>query len=121
LTAAGRTLRQAVIVKMDPRVRTPVADLALQYKLSKSLDDAMRELSEARRIVRQRQAAAAGDLTTRLQTVAVELQEAYAPMPGLFSTIQEADVRPTAASDAAANAALEKSRAALAAYQELGR
>ena len=48
LTAGGKTLRQAVVVRMDPRVRTSSADLTLQFKLSKSLDDMMRQLAQAK-------------------------------------------------------------------------
>ena len=119
LTVGGRAYRQAVTVKLDPRVRTPIADLTLQYRLSKSLDDAMRELSEARRAVRARLASATGEALTRLQATGAQLDAVYAPMPDLFNRLQEADMRPTAATEAATNAALTAAQSALGAYKEL--
>jgi photosystem II stability/assembly factor-like uncharacterized protein len=116
LTTAGRVLRQAVLVKMDPRVKTPVADLTAQLELSKLLAEAMRDLSEARRAVRQRLAEAGAQAGAALRAAAAALEEAYAPMPTLFSRIQEVDARPTEATEAAAAAALEKARAALARF-----
>ena len=120
LTVGGRTYRQAVSVKMDPRVRMPVADMTLQFKLSTSLDDAMRALSEARAELKRRQSVATGDLTARLQTIASALADASASLPALFSAIQDVDARPTAATEAATNDALKKADAALAAAKELG-
>lgn len=84
LTVGGRTYVQPVTVKMDPRVTTPMADLALQYQLSVRVADAINTL-----------AAAGKDRT--------ELTE-------LFIRLQDADVRPTAAVEAAVNAALSKIR-----------
>jgi hypothetical protein len=96
LTVGGRALRQAVLVKMDPRVKTSAADLALQFRLSKAVDDAIRQLSEARK---------------RSPTPA--LNQAYGSLPALLERLQEADARPTAATEAAVNAALERANAAL--------
>ena len=42
------------------------------------------------------------------------IDAAYAPLTGLFNRLQDADVRPTAAVEAAANAAIAKAEAALA-------
>jgi photosystem II stability/assembly factor-like uncharacterized protein len=118
LTAGGRTYRQAIVVKMDPRVRAPAADLALQFKLSKALDDMMRQLATARADVRKRMTGASGDQAARLQPILASLDKAYDPLPTLFSTIQDVDAKPTAATESAANDALKKAEAALAAVRE---
>ena len=73
LTVGDRVLRQAVVVRMDPRVRTSTADLTLQLKLSKAVDSAIRRLAEARADVTQRSAQASGDATAGLQTVAANV------------------------------------------------
>ena len=39
LTSGGKTLTQPLTVKMDPRVKTSTADLALQFDLSKKLEE----------------------------------------------------------------------------------
>ena len=118
LTVGNRVLRQAVAVKMDPRVRTPVADLMRQYTLSRSIDEAIRQLRDARRRTRERRMTAAGELATSLGRLAASLDEAYAPLPGLFSTIQGVDLKPTAATEATANAAIERVQGALAVFNE---
>ena len=41
LTVDGKSYKQPLTVKMDPRVPTPAAGLALQFSLSKQLYDAM--------------------------------------------------------------------------------
>jgi photosystem II stability/assembly factor-like uncharacterized protein len=47
LTANGQTLSQPLNVAMDPRVKTPLADLQAQFRVSKQLYDAMLEASAA--------------------------------------------------------------------------
>jgi hypothetical protein len=117
LTAAGRVQRQAVLVKMDPRIKTPLADLSAQLKLSRSLAEAMVRLIDARRVLRERLTNAA-QADGRLARAAAALDEAYAPLPEIFSRIQAADAGPTAATAAAAAAALEKAEAAMAVLLE---
>ena len=114
LTVGGRAYRQAVVVKMDPRVRMSAADLALQFRLSKALDDMMRQLNDARAALTPRVSAAAGDEAARLRAVAAALDQAYAPLSDLFERIQSVDARPTAAAETAANEALRTAEAALA-------
>jgi len=113
LTVGGRVLRQPVVVRMDPRVKTPVADLALQLRLSKSVDAALRQLARARAEVAGRIAAASGGEAVRLQALAQQLQEAYAPLPALFDALQEADLRPTPAVEATVAEALKRVEAAI--------
>jgi hypothetical protein len=92
LTVGKETYLQPIQVKLDPRVRTSIADLTLQFKLSKAVDDALRTLAAAR----------TGASPERLQVI----QAAAAPLPGLLSTLQNADARPTTATEAAVAAAL---------------
>lgn len=96
LTVNGRVFAQGVTVKLDPRVKTPMADLTLQYTLSKKISDLMQQLADAKR--------------TR-PSAAVDA--AYAPLTDLFIRLQDADVRPTAAIEAAAATAIARAEAAL--------
>ena len=120
LTAAERVLRQAVVVRMDPRVRTSTADLTLQLKLSKALDGAIRRLAAARADVTKRAASATGDAAAPMQAALRTLQDAFAPLQGLFESVQEADLRPTPGVEAAVTAALLRVDSALAVYKDLG-
>jgi len=121
LTVDGRTYRQAVVVRMDPRVRTPPADLALQFKLSRTVDTAIRQVSAARTDLAQRAASATGEAAGRLQAIARELQTAFAPLQELFESLQEADLRPTPATETATAAALRRVDEAMARYKtEIG-
>ena len=118
LTVGERVLRQAVVVRMDPRVRTSTADLTLQLKLSKAVDGAIRRLAAARADVTKRAASATGDAAPPLEALARTLQDAFAPLQGLFESLQEADLRPTPGVEAAVTAALLRVDTALAAYQK---
>ncbi|HEX7777664.1 MAG TPA: hypothetical protein VF424_00410, partial [Vicinamibacterales bacterium] len=118
LTAGGKSLRQPIVVRMDPRVRTSTADLALQFKLSKSLDDMMRQLARARTEIAKQLEGSSGAPATRLQAQIAALQQATAPMVSLFESIQRADARPTAAQEAAAVDLIKKAEAAIAASKE---
>jgi len=100
LTVGGETSRQPVQVRLDPRVRTPIADLTLQFKLSKAVDDALRKIEAAR----------SGASAERLQA----LNAAASPLAGLLATLQQADARPTTATEAAVAAALARVADAMA-------
>jgi hypothetical protein len=113
LTAGGRVFRQPINVRLDPRVKTPAADLTLQFTLSKAVDSAMRRLAAARADLRKALASEAAEsaaLEARLKVVS----DALAPLQGLFESLQEADVRPTAPLEAAVKEALARADAALA-------
>jgi len=113
LTVDGRASRQPIVIRMDPRVRTPAADLTLQFTLSKDVDVAMRRLTAARATLTRRVAEASSDpgsLQTQLRAVTDALQ----PLQGLFESLQEADAKPTAALEAAVKEALARATAALA-------
>jgi photosystem II stability/assembly factor-like uncharacterized protein len=120
LTANGRPLRQAVIVRMDPRVKTPIADLAAQFKLARSIDESLRQVSAARADIGRRRTTATGDLAARLQTTAASLDEAVTSLLASFRALQGADARPTPASESAAAAALTRAVAVLEQVRALG-
>jgi len=110
LSAAGKSLRQAVVVRMDPRVKTSQPDLALQFKLSRALDDALRRVAKLRAEIASRPAGA----TMASQNAATALQQSASQLQDLFEAIQQADARPTAAQEAAVADALKKAEAAIA-------
>lgn len=87
LTVGGQVYRQAVTVRMDPRVQTTMVDLTLQFTLSRTVHDLIGQLAAMR----------TGASPERL----AQIQQAYAPLPALFTTLQSADARPTAAQEAA--------------------
>jgi photosystem II stability/assembly factor-like uncharacterized protein len=118
LSVGGRLLRQAVAVKLDPRVKTPPADLALQYRLSRDVDTAIRQLADARRGANDRRSGAS-DRRPQWEAVAKKLDEAYAPLPELLSVLQGADARPTAATEAAARDALATVEGALTEFRSM--
>ena len=89
LTAQGRTLERPLVVKMDPRVKTPAADLQMQFDLSKSLYDGINRVHDE--IARQRQIrgtapAAAGETA---------LLRLHGQMLSMLGLLQDADVKPT--------------------------
>jgi hypothetical protein len=121
LTAGGKSYTQPLVLKMDPRVKTPNADLARQFEFSKQLYDEWlqleplnkrvnslsRELSDLRARA-EGQAAVAAQIDALSQKLQ-ELAGAANRRPGaplnllvlarvqtLFRIIQDADVAPTA-------------------------
>jgi hypothetical protein len=99
---------------MDPRVKTSVNDLTLQFSLSRSVDSLMSRLVSARADVLSRAGRATGDAATAFQQLAADLQAAYAPLPALFDLLQEADVKPTPVVEAAVTDAVKQANAVLA-------
>jgi photosystem II stability/assembly factor-like uncharacterized protein len=49
LTVSGRTYSQPLMVKMDPRVKTPQADLVRQFELARNIDGAIKQVAQAHR------------------------------------------------------------------------
>ncbi|HKR62650.1 MAG TPA: glycoside hydrolase [Thermoanaerobaculia bacterium] len=80
LTANGRTLTQPLVVQMDPRVKTPRADLAQQFALSMRLYEALKTEKDEKRI---------------------------ATLRSLLDQLQSADIAPTAQQNAAVESALK--------------
>jgi photosystem II stability/assembly factor-like uncharacterized protein len=119
LIVGERVYRQPVVIKMDPRVKASPADLELQFKLSKSIDGAIRDTAKARADVRARLTAASGDAATKLQSVRDALDQAAAPLADLYQVLQGADARPTATAETAVANALQRVASALEAYHTL--
>jgi len=118
LTVGGRAFRQAVVVKMDPRVKMTQTDLALQFRLSKSINDTMRQLIDARAEAKRRRDATSGDEAARWQGLDAALSKAYDPLPALYSVLQDADARPTTTTEAAVAEALRLAAEAIAAAKQ---
>ena len=82
LTVAGRTYSQPLTVRMDPRVHTPAAGLAAQYRLSKQMYDiavaagqALDRLRQLRDQVKQRQPSAGTGAAAALAAFDKEAQD----------------------------------------------
>jgi photosystem II stability/assembly factor-like uncharacterized protein len=113
LSVGGQSFRQAVTVRLDPRVKTPVADLGVQLKLSRAVDYMLRRLAEARAGVAARSSAAGADDAAAQRARTAELRRASADLAELFEVLQEADVKPTPAIEAAVAAALAEAETLL--------
>lgn len=82
LTVGGKSHEQPLTLMMDPRVKTSLADLAEQFRLSKQLYDewlALNSVSESVRLIRSQlselqKRTTAGDLKTHLDALAEKLQ-----------------------------------------------
>ena len=82
LTVDGKSYTEPVTVVMDPRVKTPAADLKLSDSLSLALYDASAAAPATARIVRatraqllERKAKASGDLASTIDALAKQLDE----------------------------------------------
>ncbi len=87
LTAGAQTRTAPLVVRMDPRVKTPDAGLRQQYTLSRGLDGAIRRAASA-----LQQSRAQGDAG---QTRTQDLQRQMGGLVQLFGLIEGADVTPT--------------------------
>jgi hypothetical protein len=114
LTVDGQTFRRAVVVRMDPRVKTSSADLTQQFTLSRSVNDMIGRLQRSRTDVRERLARATGADAEALKQTLTALDTAYRPLPDLLRSLQEADVKPPPAVQAAVDVAVKQAMEALA-------
>jgi hypothetical protein len=103
LTAGTRVLRQAVNIRMDPRVRATTSDIAAGFTLAKSIADKQRQLFTVR------DSAPARPPTTKKAA----LDDALSSLNDVARTLQQFDGRPTPTVDAAAAAAIARADAAL--------
>jgi hypothetical protein len=94
VTATGRPLRQAVVVRMDPRVRAVTADLAAQLTLARRIAAEITETDRA--------------LMTASGERHAALADALAALRLLAARVERADARPSPALDAAAAAAISR-------------
>jgi hypothetical protein len=90
---------------MDPRVKTPAADLAVQYQLSRALDAALARLQPALAAARSRGEAGAAR--------AQDLQRLSATLAQLFGIVEGADVAPTSQVQSAVRDAVAATERAL--------
>jgi hypothetical protein len=97
LTVNGRPLRQAIVVRMDPRMRVAPADLAAQLTLARNLSTAIGALDQRLPDLDASQRATASDALTALRDVA--------------RRVQETDARPTPRLDADAAIAIARAAA----------
>ena len=119
LTVNGRPLRQAVAVRMDPRVRTSIADLTARYKLARSIEASLTQVTEGRVNLERRIAGATGEALARLRTTLTELDASAVLLSDSFHAVQSADAKPTVASEAAAANAMARATVALDAARAL--
>jgi photosystem II stability/assembly factor-like uncharacterized protein len=128
LTANGKSYSQPLIIKMDPRVKTPAAGLQEQFRLSNelytqllTLSPAVAQAAAARKQLKEIQPRATGETLAAVTALDHKLQELAgesARRPGagtetpslsslrtrfltLFGLLEEADVKPSAQAAAA--------------------
>jgi photosystem II stability/assembly factor-like uncharacterized protein len=148
LTVGGKKYEQPLTVVMDPRVKTPMADLSEQFKISKQLYDEWLALNsitdEVRRLrgqlLEMRPRVPDGPVKTKLDALAEKLQAltgAGGGGPGagagarvsiastvgrlrtLFTIIEAVDLAPTAQVAGAAPAVIKDSRGIQADWQTI--
>ncbi len=100
LTVDGRAVRQAITVRMDPRIRTSMVDLTAQRDLGRALDMARAAVEAARAETSAAGAPASGR--------ASELVELAGDLDQLARVLQQADVRPAARLEIAIEHALQR-------------
>ncbi len=113
LTVGGTVQTQPLVVKMDPRVKTPRQGLERQFALSMRIYDAVVRVHNE--IVRLEGGAPVPQVRPEepppwadAKTPGAALRRLHEQLLGLFGTVQEADVEPTAAVVAAADACLAR-------------
>lgn len=107
LATGNRVVRQALPVRLDPRVRTSIVDLTAQRDLGRAIDAARAGLSAQVRALPPG-VADAEDARARLAAELAELDQ-------LARQLQQADVRPSPAIEAAVEAAVARAAATAAA------
>ena len=113
LMVGGTVRTQPLVVRMDPRVKTPRLGLEHQFAISMRLYDAIARVHDE--IVRVEAGAPAPQVRPEqpapwetARTPGASLRRLHAELLGLFGTVQEADVEPTAAVLAAVNLSLAR-------------
>jgi hypothetical protein len=89
LTVDGKAMSAPLVVKLDPRVKTPLAGLKLQYDTSRALDAALRRVATALQAP-----GASRDALSRLQGQLTQLfgaveQSDAAPASQVLSAVKE--------------------------------
>jgi photosystem II stability/assembly factor-like uncharacterized protein len=102
LTAGGTSYTRPLVVRMDPRVKTPAADLTQQFTLSMRLYTGIGQAYEAIQAARARQSGDVPDATVR------ELTQLHQQLLTLYTVVQGADAAPTTQTVAAAEQSLKR-------------
>ncbi len=100
LTAGGRSIRQALSIRMDPRVRASVADLTVQRDLGRALDAARAALEDAMMV--------ASPASDQARTPTPSARALLDELDRLTRVLQQADVRPSARVEAAIEDAIDR-------------
>ena len=95
LTVDGRVLTQPLTIRMDPRVRTPAAALAQQFRAAVRLSAAMRRAYDALQAVRARRAQIRAPLADTLAALERPLARLNDELAGLLDLIDGVDAAPT--------------------------
>jgi hypothetical protein len=107
LTAGGKTYSQPIVVKQDPRVKTPAAEMQEVYTLSRAMYfetlAAQTAAGEAKKLNKDDQAEA--------------LNAAVKGLGDVLNILQAADVQPTAVQLKAINAARQNAATAMARWK----
>jgi hypothetical protein len=98
LTVDGHALTQPLVLKMDPRVKTPPEGLRAQFDRSREVTADMARTLEALRAVRADQAKfKEGAKAKALAEREEKLADLNGKLTSLYGTLQEVDAAPTAA------------------------
>ncbi len=114
LTSGQISLRQAFLVRMDPRVKVSPLDLAAQTKLTSAVEASLAQLASRYRSVRAGQALLPASPVSGASGQVIEtLRAAGRQLVRMFVMLQQADARPSAATEAAVSDALARAERAL--------
>jgi photosystem II stability/assembly factor-like uncharacterized protein len=135
LTAAGKTLTQTFVVKMDPRVKTAPAGLARQFELSRQVCELMRQGAEAVSEIRAFRASHRDtDLDAKAAAIAGEggggrrgrggagaenLSRLNGELAGVLAVLDSADAAPTTQAASAVADLARATNAQLKAWKDL--
>jgi hypothetical protein len=108
LTVDGRSFTQPVVVRQDPRVRTPAVTMERVYSLTESAYVGALDAQKA-----------AQDAQAVDQQMAADLTAAASGLTGVMNSLQAADAQPTALQIKTITTALNNASAALARWRAL--
>ena len=95
LRVDGAESTAPLVVKMDPRVKTPPAGLQLQYTTSRAIDAALTRVAATLREVQAAAAPGAGARAEAAKTAAAALTRAQGQATQLLGLVDGADLSPT--------------------------
>ena len=129
LTVDGKTYRQAITVKQDPRVKTPAITMQRVYSLTRSAYmgavDAQKAAQEAQglrdQLAKLRLQATGGAIAAALDGFEKKIESPFNPMAlvAVMNSLQAADAQPTALQVKSIETALTSARAAMTRWNTL--